>query len=64
MVKSLKEVAQELVDGFFIGGGGDTLENANLTKFDLVQAVFGAINHAWDDGYERGRTSAQNNVKV
>lgn len=41
-----QERAQQLVDGFFIGGGGDSLEQPNLTKFDLVYAVKAALDAA------------------
>jgi hypothetical protein len=36
--------AQQLVDGFFIGGAGDSLEQPNLTKSDLVHAVKSALD--------------------
>jgi hypothetical protein len=36
--------AQQIVDGFFIGSGGDSLEQPNLTKFDLVHAVKSALD--------------------
>jgi len=40
--------AQELVNGFFIGGGGDNLHQPNLTKYDLVQAIKAALSQATD----------------
>lgn len=39
------ERAQQIVDGYFIGGLGDTLEQPNLTKGDLRHT----INHALEE---------------
>lgn len=34
-----RAMAQEIVDGFFIGGGGDDLMQPNMTKSDLANAI-------------------------
>ncbi len=49
-----EKVADEIVNGFFIGGGGDSLESPNLTKFDLrLQLV-----HSLERAQETGATAA------
>ena len=38
--------AREITDGFFIGGGLDTTENANFTKDDLAFSISEALSKA------------------
>ncbi len=40
---TLEQIAQDIVDGFFIGGGDDSLEQPNLTKHDLKYAIAEAL---------------------
>lgn len=55
-----QERAQRLVDSFFIGYGGDTLEQPNLTKADLVHAVKVTIDAATAEANLELREALQN----
>lgn len=44
-----EERAWQLVHGFFIGGGGDGLQQPNLTKHDLAMVIKGAMEEATKD---------------
>ncbi len=48
-----EERAQLIVDGFFIGGGKDTLENHTLVKDDLRGALEGSFRCAISEERER-----------
>ena len=47
------ERAREIVDGFFIGGRLDSLEQPNLTKGDLIHCFSNALTQVEDEAYER-----------